>query len=56
MLVFGRKEGETIVIDSQVTLTIIRIDGNRVKVGIDAPKWIDIDRGEVAERKKEAAE
>ncbi|MFC6648204.1 carbon storage regulator CsrA [Paenibacillus rhizoplanae] len=47
MLVLSRKKGETIVIQDQIELTILSVDGDTVKVGISAPKHIDIFRKEV---------
>lgn len=47
MLVLSRKKGETIVIQDQIELTILSVDGDTVKVGISAPKNVDIFRKEV---------
>lgn len=47
MLVLSRKKGETIVIQDQIELTILSVDGDIVKVGITAPKHVDIFRKEV---------
>lgn len=47
MLVLSRKEGESIVIQDQIELTILSVDGDTVKVGISAPKHVDIFRKEV---------
>ena len=46
MLVLSRKENETIVI-GEITITVIRIKGNRVAVGIDAPREVEVVRGEL---------
>jgi carbon storage regulator len=48
MLVLSRKEGEKIVIGEGVVLTINRIAGNRVAIGIEAPRDVRIVRGELA--------
>jgi len=48
MLVLSRKEGEKIVIGDGVVLTINRIAGNRVAIGIEAPREVRIARGELA--------
>lgn len=50
MLVLTRKAGETIVIDGGIRITISAIDSTRVKVGVEAPRNVRVDRGEVAER------
>lgn len=47
MLVLSRKPGESIVIDGRITVTINRVSGNRVTVGIDAPSDVHILRGEL---------
>ncbi len=47
MLVLSRKEGERILIGDGVVLTINRIAGNRVAIGIEAPRDIRIARGEL---------
>ncbi|MBF8437857.1 carbon storage regulator CsrA [Halanaerobiaceae bacterium Z-7014] len=59
MLVLTRKKGEKIIIDDNIELTVVEIEGNKVKLGIDAPKSIEIHREEVyrriEEENKEAA-
>lgn len=47
MLVLSRKEGEKIIIGEGVVLTINRIAGNRVAIGIEAPRNIRVVRGEL---------
>jgi carbon storage regulator len=47
MLVLSRKEGERIVIGDNVTLVISKISGNRVTIGIEAPRDVKIVRGEL---------
>ncbi|MBY0009458.1 carbon storage regulator CsrA [Paenibacillus typhae] len=47
MLVLSRKKGESIVIQDQIEITILSVDGDTVKVGISAPKHVDIFRKEV---------
>ncbi len=55
MLVLTRKPGETVTIGDNVTVTIVEIDGNRIKIGIDAPKDVPILRGELLRQEREAA-
>lgn len=47
MLVLSRKIGEKITIGDNVTLEILEICGNRVKIGITAPPEVEILRGEL---------
>jgi carbon storage regulator len=47
MLVLTRKKGESIVISDNIVLTVLSVDGEHVKLGIAAPKDIDIYRKEV---------
>ena len=49
MLVLGRKKGESIVINDEIELKIISIEGDTVKLGVEAPKNIAIHRKEVYE-------
>lgn len=47
MLVLTREAKEGIVIDKNIKVTIISIIGNRVRIGISAPKEVNIRRGEL---------
>ena len=47
MLVLSRKKGETIIIQDEIELTILAVEGDTVRVGIKAPKEVDIFRKEV---------
>ncbi|SNZ05147.1 carbon storage regulator, CsrA [Terribacillus aidingensis] len=47
MLVLTRKVGESVKIGNDIELTILSIDGEQIKLGIDAPKEITIHRKEV---------
>lgn len=51
MLVLSRKVGEKVVINGNVTVEIVRIQGNRITIGIEAPSDVKILRGELAEPK-----
>jgi len=53
MLVLTRKAGESIVIGSQVRITVLEMQGRQIRLGIDAPPEISVHRGEVYERIKE---
>jgi carbon storage regulator len=47
MLILSRKPGESIVIDGRIVVKIVRLDGDMVKVGIEAAKEVPIHRQEV---------
>lgn len=47
MLVLSRRPGESIVIGNQVVVTVIEVKGDQVRVGIDAPREIQVHREEV---------
>ncbi len=50
MLVLTRRCGESIVIGNGIKLTVVNINAGRVKIGIDAPRTVRIDREEVHDR------
>ncbi len=47
MLVLTRKPNESVVIDGRITVTILRVQGDKVRLGIEAPKGIPIRRTEL---------
>ena len=49
MLVLSRKKNETIIINDQITVTVIEIRGDKVRLGIDAPRDVAVHRREVYE-------
>lgn len=49
MLVLTRKAGETVVIGGGITLTVLEVRGDGIRIGIDAPRDVEIHRGEVLE-------
>ncbi len=49
MLVLSRKDNERIVV-GDVTVTVVKIDGDRVRIGIEAPKDVSIRRSELPPR------
>ena len=50
MLILTRHLGESVMIGDEVTVTILGVRGNQVRVGINAPKHIAVHREEVYER------
>lgn len=59
MLALSRKQGESIIIDNDIEVTVLEIKGDQVKLGIAAPKSVPIYRKEIyvsiQESNKEAA-
>ena len=56
MLVLTRKIGQEIIIGDKIRITITQVKGDRVRIGIDAPSDISVDRQEIHERRREFAE
>ena len=52
MLILTRQVDETLMIGSDVTITVLGIKGNQVRIGINAPKDIAVHREEIYERIK----
>jgi carbon storage regulator len=53
MLVLTRRLGETIVINGNVQVTVVAVQGERVRLGVTAPWSVSIDRQEVHQRRLE---
>lgn len=47
MLVLSRKSGERVLVGEDIEVTILEIDGDRVKLGFDAPRYVPICRAEI---------
>jgi carbon storage regulator len=56
MLVLSRKKGEVIKINDYIELHVINIKGDRVKIGVEAPKEVTVHREEVYNRIKKEKE
>jgi carbon storage regulator len=52
MLILTRRVGETVMIGDDVTITVLGVKGNQVRVGINAPKHVAVLREEIYERIK----
>ena len=52
MLILTRRVSETVVIGDDVTITVLGVKGNQVRVGINAPKSVAVHREEIYERIK----
>ncbi len=54
MLILTRRVGEAVTIGNEVTVTVLGIKGNQIRLGVDAPKNIAVHREEIYERIKNA--
>jgi len=52
MLILTRRVGETVMIGNEVTVTVLGVKGNQVRIGVNAPKDVAVHREEIYERIK----
>ncbi len=53
MLILTRRVGETIMIGNEVSITVLGVKGNQVRIGINAPKNLSVHREEIYHRIKQ---
>jgi carbon storage regulator len=56
MLILTRRVGETVVIGDEVTVTVLGVKGNQVRIGVNAPREVAVHREEIYQRIKNEAE
>ena len=56
MLILTRRMGETLMIGDDIEVTIMGVKSGQVRIGITAPKDIEVDRAEIRERKNQSRE
>ena len=54
MLILTRKVGETLMIGNDISMTVLGVTGNQVRVGVNAPRDVTIHREEIYQRIKES--
>lgn len=54
MLILGRREGDSIIIDGDIRIVVVACERGNVRIGIEAPSSVKILRGEIAEQVKNA--
>jgi carbon storage regulator len=52
MLILTRKLGESVVVGDNIKITVVKIDKQQIKLGIDASKNVIVDREEIAKKRK----
>jgi carbon storage regulator len=55
MLILTRKPGESVIIEESVRITVLEVRGSQVKLGIQAPPEVRVNREEVLERQRAEA-
>jgi carbon storage regulator len=53
MLILTRRVGETLMVGDEVTVTVLGVKGNQVRIGVNAPRDVAVHREEIYERIKD---
>ena len=56
MLILTRRVGETLMIGDEITVTVLGVKGNQVRIGVNSPRDIAVHRGEIYDRIKSEQE
>ena len=57
MLILTRRQGETLMVGDEITVTVLSVKGNQVRIGVEAPKHVPVHRKEIWDRiQKEKAD
>jgi len=56
MLILTRRVGETLMIGDEITVTVLGVKGNQVRIGVNAPRDVSVHREEIYDRIREEGE
>lgn len=56
MLILTRRQGESIIVGDNVRITVISVKGNQVRIGVEAPRSVSVQRQEIVGKKDLAPE
>ena len=50
MLILSRRLGESVIVNNDIVITVVKVQGDKVRIGIEAPKEIPVHRKEIQEK------